>query len=68
MKHKKSAHLLSVIQLNRLRRRAHDRCLACTHPDLKLDFTLDDPHTLRTSVDFTDAMTSFNGMIHGGLI
>jgi len=57
----------SVIEMNRLRMRGHDRCLACTHPELKLSFTLDDPHTLRTSIDFTDAMTSFNGMIHGGL-
>jgi acyl-coenzyme A thioesterase PaaI-like protein len=57
----------SIIKLSRLRRSAHDRCLACTHPKLKLDFTLDDAHTLRTSVDFTDEMTSFNGMVHGGL-
>jgi len=57
----------SVIEMNRLRMHGHDRCLACTHPDLKLNFTLDDPHTLRTSIDFTDAMTSFNGMVHGGL-
>jgi acyl-coenzyme A thioesterase PaaI-like protein len=57
----------SVIEMNRLRMRGHDRCLACTHPDLKLHFTLDDPQTLRTSIDFTDAMTSFNGMVHGGL-
>ncbi len=35
----------SVIEMNRLRMRGHDRCLACTHPDLKLHFTLDDPHT-----------------------
>jgi acyl-coenzyme A thioesterase PaaI-like protein len=57
----------SVIEMNRLRSHAHNRCLACTHPDLKLNFTLDDPHTLRTSIDFTEAMTSFNGMVHGGL-
>ncbi|MGZ0656995.1 PaaI family thioesterase [Coraliomargarita sp. W4R53] len=57
----------SVIDMNRLRTRGHDRCLACTHPELKLDFTLDDPHTLRTSIDFTESMTSFNGMVHGGL-
>jgi acyl-coenzyme A thioesterase PaaI-like protein len=57
----------SVIKLSRLRRRGHERCLACTHPDLKLDFTLDGPRVLRTSIDFTDAMTSFNGMVHGGL-
>jgi len=57
----------SVIKLSRLRSRGHEHCLACTHPDLKLDFTLDDPNTLRTSIDFTDAMTSFNGRVHGGL-
>lgn len=57
----------SVIKLSRLRRAGHESCLACTHRELKLDFTLDDPHTLRTSIDFTDAMTSFNGMVHGGL-
>jgi acyl-coenzyme A thioesterase PaaI-like protein len=28
---------------------------------------MDEPHVLRTSIDFTDAMTSFNGMVHGGL-
>jgi acyl-coenzyme A thioesterase PaaI-like protein len=67
MKLKTPLNSPSVIEMNRLRMRGHDRCLACTHPDLKLDFTLDDPHTLRTSVDFTDAMTSFNGMVHGGL-
>lgn len=63
----KSLDFESVIKLSRLRRRGHDRCLACTHPELKLDFTLDSPHVLRTSIDFTDAMTSFNGMVHGGL-
>jgi len=57
----------SVIKLSRLRRHKHDRCLACTHPKLKLNFTLDDPQTLRTSIDFTDEMTSFNQMVHGGL-
>lgn len=67
MKIKAKSDPQSVIKLSRLRRHGHERCLACTHPDLKLDFTLDGPHTLRTSIDFTDAMTSFNGMVHGGL-
>ena len=67
MKIKESFQGTSVIKLSRLRTQGHDRCLACTHPELKLDFTLDDPHTLRTSIDFTDSMTSFNGMVHGGL-
>ncbi|WP_269524361.1 PaaI family thioesterase [Coraliomargarita parva] len=58
----------SVLKLHRLRQLGHDACLACTHPDLKLDFTLDGPHRLRSSIDFTKAMTSFNGMVHGGLL
>ncbi|WP_162030777.1 MULTISPECIES: PaaI family thioesterase [unclassified Lentimonas] len=56
------------MKLSRLRRSGHHHCLACTHPDLKLNFTLDGPHRLRSSIDFTKEMTSFNGMIHGGLI
>lgn len=58
----------SVLKLSRLRKVGHERCIACTHPDLKLDFTLEGPNQLRTSIDFTDAMTSFNGMVHGGLL
>ena len=58
----------SILELSRLRRNGHQRCLACTHPQLKLDFTLDGPHRLRTSVDFNEEMTSFNGMVHGGRI
>lgn len=54
--------------MHRLRKAGHPRCLACTHPDLKLNFTMDGPHRLRTSLSFTKEMTSFNGMIHGGLI
>jgi uncharacterized protein (TIGR00369 family) len=42
--------------------------LVCTHPKLKLDFTLDGPHRLRSSIDFSKDMISFNGMIHGGVI
>jgi acyl-coenzyme A thioesterase PaaI-like protein len=66
-KNESSLAFESVIKLSHLRQRGHERCLACTHPELKLDFTLDSPHVLRTSIDFTDAMTSFNGMVHGGL-
>jgi len=58
----------SILSLHRLRQHGHRRCLACTHPELRLDFTLDGPRRLRSSVDFTEAMTSFNGMVHGGLI
>lgn len=43
-------------------------CFACTHPDFKLDFTLDGPHQVRTSIDFTEKMTSIDGRVHGGLI
>lgn len=58
----------SILKLSRLRRLGHRHCLACTHPKLKLDFTMDGPHRLRSSVDFTAEMTSFNGMVHGGVI
>jgi uncharacterized protein (TIGR00369 family) len=58
----------SVMEMSRLRRVGHHQCLACTHPDLKLHFTLDGPHRLRSSINFTKEMMSFNGMIHGGLI
>lgn len=58
----------SILKLSRLRRSGHRHCLACTHPKLKLDFTMDGPHRVRSSVDFTKEMTSFNGMVHGGLI
>lgn len=58
----------SILKLSRLRRLGHRKCLACTHPRLKLDFTMDGPHRLRSSIDFTDDMTSFNGMVHGGVL
>ncbi len=67
MKTEKPLKCPSVIELNRLRKQVHDRCIACIHPQLKLNFTLDDPYILRTSIDFTDEMKSFNGMVHGGL-
>lgn len=57
----------SVLDLHRLRQHGHANCMACMHPELKLDFTLDGPDRLRTSIDFTASMTSFNGMVHGGL-
>jgi uncharacterized protein (TIGR00369 family) len=58
----------SILKLSRLRRKGHRECLACTHPKLKLDFTMDGPHRLRSSVDFSKEMVSFDGMIHGGVI
>lgn len=58
----------SILKLSRLRRLGHRKCLACTHPRLKLDFTMDGPHRLRSSIDFTEEMTSFNGMVHGGVL
>jgi len=42
--------------------------LACTHPKLKLDFTMDGPHRLRSSIDLSSEMTSFDGMVHGGIL
>lgn len=61
---KKSA---SVVDLHRLRNGGHAECMACIHPDLKLDFALDGVDRLRSSIEFTSSMTSFNGMVHGGL-
>ncbi len=58
---------VNVIELSRLRKRGHERCLACIHPELKLHFTLDSPGVLRTSIRFKESMMSFNGMVHGGL-
>jgi uncharacterized protein (TIGR00369 family) len=58
----------NILQLSRLRRRGHKDCLACTHPDLKLDFTMDGPHRVRSSIDLSPGMTSFDGMVHGGII
>jgi uncharacterized protein (TIGR00369 family) len=58
----------SILKMSQLRRAGHAHCLACTHPNLRLDFTMDGPHRLRSSIDFTKEMTSFNGMVHGGLI
>lgn len=58
----------NILKMHRLRKVGHPDCLACTHPDLKLNFTMDGPHRVRTSLDFTKSMTSFNGMIHGGLL
>lgn len=57
----------SIPTLKRLRQMGHPHCLACTHPTLKLSFTLEGPDALRASIDFTDEMTSFNGKVHGGL-
>ena len=58
----------SIPRLHHMRHEGHHRCLACTHPELKLNFALDGPHRLRSSVNFTDEMVSFNGMIHGGIL
>lgn len=58
----------SVLELNRLRKGGHRKCVACVHPELKLDFTLEGPHNLRSSIDFKKSMCSFNGMVHGGVL
>jgi uncharacterized protein (TIGR00369 family) len=58
----------SILKLSQLRRQGHKNCLACTHPELKLDFTMDGPHRLRSSIDLSPEMTSFDGMVHGGII
>ncbi|EDY83225.1 thioesterase family protein [Verrucomicrobiia bacterium DG1235] len=57
----------SVIELDNMRQLGHSSCLACTHPDLKLDFALEGPNVIRCAFDFTKEMTSFNGYVHGGL-
>lgn len=56
-----------LICLEKLRAQGHSQCMAFLHPALKLDFSLESPQVLRAQVDFTEEMTSFNGMVHGGL-
>lgn len=58
----------SISRLHQMRREGHHRCLVCAHPELKLNFALEGPHRLRSSVDFTDDMVGFNGMIHDGIL
>lgn len=58
----------SILALSALRRSGHGSCVACIHPDLSLDFSLTGSNTLHSSVDFTEAMCSFNGHVHGGVL
>lgn len=58
----------SISKLNDLRRKGHSACVACIHPELKLDFALTGPDRMHSSIDFTDSMCSFNGHVHGGLL
>lgn len=53
--------------LERLRRRGHSHCLACTHPEWKLEYELECESVLVSDIRLTESMTSFNGMVHGGL-
>lgn len=57
----------SILELERLRKRGHDHCFACSHPEMRLDFALEGPDVLRAAFDFQESMTSFNGYVHGGL-
>jgi acyl-coenzyme A thioesterase PaaI-like protein len=57
----------NIIRLEELRKQGHSHCMAFMHPDLKLDFSLESPRILRARIEFTNEMTSFNGMVHGGL-
>lgn len=58
----------SICELQSLRSLGHCKCFACTHPELKLHFTLEGPNQLRSSIVFNREMTSFNGMVHGGIL
>ncbi|HKK19545.1 MAG TPA: PaaI family thioesterase [Opitutales bacterium] len=58
----------SIITLNQLRKEGHASCVACIHPELKLDFSLTGPKQLHSSVDFKPSMCSFNGHVHGGVL
>ncbi len=53
--------------LEALRKRGHSQCMAYLHPEFKLDFKLEDERVLTSQVTFTEKMTSFNRMVHGGL-
>jgi len=58
----------SILSLNRLRHQGHANCVACIHPELRLDFSLTGPDRMHSSVDFTESMCSFNGHVHGGVL
>ncbi|WFB37686.1 hotdog domain-containing protein [Kiritimatiellota bacterium B12222] len=54
-------------RLESLRHEGHPQCMACTHAEYRLEFELETPQVLVAHVEFTDEMTSFNHMVHGGL-
>lgn len=58
----------SIPLLHQLRQEGHAACVACIHPDLKLDFSLNGPHQMHSSVDFKPSMCSFNRHVHGGVL
>jgi len=58
----------SIPVLNELRQEGHASCVACIHPELKLDFALTGPQQIHSSVDFKPSMCSFNGHVHGGVL
>ncbi len=58
----------SIPKLSALRRSGHAKCIACIHPDLRLDFSLNGPGQMHSSLDFTDSMCSYNGHVHGGVL
>lgn len=58
----------SIPVLNELRQEGHASCVACIHPELKLDFSLTGPQQMHSSVDFKPSMCSFNGHVHGGVL
>lgn len=58
----------SIPMLNELRQAGHASCVACIHPELKLDFALTGPQQMHSSVDFKPSMCSFNGHVHGGVL
>jgi acyl-coenzyme A thioesterase PaaI-like protein len=58
----------SILKLSKLRQHGHAGCVACIHPQLKLDFVLCGPDAMHSSIDFTEEMCSFNGHVHGGVL
>ncbi|MDF3127611.1 PaaI family thioesterase [Kiritimatiellaeota bacterium B1221] len=57
----------NLLRLETLRQRGHGHCMAYLHPVFKLNFSLESDQVLLAELDFTNEMTSFNGMVHGGL-
>ncbi|MBC2606261.1 PaaI family thioesterase [Pelagicoccus albus] len=67
MRLREGCKLASLLDLNRLRKEGHGDCIACIHPDLRLEFSLEGPDRLRASVDFKESMTSYGQMVHSGV-